>query len=76
LLAFVKIFANDEFSAIYCEREWRSTNPFRFTIDDVAMIVLPGVVENRRYFDEFVSGSSEGVPRSIPIVPWEDLIEH
>lgn len=76
LLAFVKTFANDEFSTIYCEREWRSTNPFGFTVDDVAMIVLPKAVENRRYFDEFVSGSSEGLPRSIPIVPWEDLIEH
>lgn len=75
-LAFVKSFGSDEFSTIYCEREWRSTKPFSFSESDVAMVVLPK--RNAGYFSDFVSRRAKrlGVPRSIPVVPWEDLIEH
>jgi hypothetical protein len=77
-LAFVKTFASDQFSTIYCEREWRSTKPFPFTLSDVAMVVLPKTGGDKCLFDEFVSHASVTLrlPRSIPIVPWEDLIEH
>jgi hypothetical protein len=76
-LAFVKTFASDQLSTIYCEREWRSTKPFSFTLSDVAMIVLPKAGNDKCYFDEFVSHAKvTRLPRSIPIVPWEDLIEH
>ncbi len=39
--AFLKTFREDEFSTIYCEREWRSISAFNFDCDDIAMIVLP-----------------------------------
>ncbi|MEO8593484.1 MAG: abortive infection system antitoxin AbiGi family protein [Candidatus Solibacter sp.] len=76
-LAFIKTFDQQEFSTIYCEREWRATAEFKFTLDDVAMIVLPksGDVS---YFDTFVSETARKIKlrRSIPIIPWEDLVEH
>lgn len=76
-LAFVKTFDNEEFSSIYCEREWRSTKSFAFTVDDLAMIVLPKGGSGTHYFNEFVDrGRSLKLPRSIPVVPWEDLVEH
>ena len=77
-LAFVKTFGRSEFSTIYCEREWRSTKPFSFSEDDVAMIVLPKRSARGPYFENFVSRKARrlGVPRSIPVVPWEDLVEH
>jgi len=40
-LGFSKTFRDDQFGTIYCEREWRSIRPYQFTLDDVAMIVLP-----------------------------------
>jgi hypothetical protein len=77
-LAFIKTFGPTEFSTIYCEREWRSTEPFPFSAGDVAMIVLPKGNARESYFEDFVSKKTRtlGVPRSIPVVPWEDLIEH
>jgi hypothetical protein len=40
-LAYTKRFQESEFGTIYTEREWRSTKPFQFGYDDIAMIVLP-----------------------------------
>jgi len=76
-LAFVKTFARTDFSTIYCEREWRSTEPFSFSLDDVAMIVLPKSGAGS-YFNQFLSKEVRNLKllRSIPVVPWEDLIEH
>jgi hypothetical protein len=75
--SFIKTFEVDEFYSIYCEREWRSVCPFSFTFDDVAMIVLPHRAEGRTYFSPFVDGRAKtlAVPRAIPIVPWETLLE-
>jgi hypothetical protein len=77
-LAFVKTFDQEEFSTIYCEREWRSTMQFTFTVDDVAMIVLPKEKASVAYFNQFVTRDARKlrIPRSTPVVPWEDLIEH
>jgi len=76
-LAFVKTFDNEEFSSIYCEREWRSTKAFSFDVEDLAMIVLPKGGTGTHYFNEFVDRARTlKLPRSIPVVPWEDLIEH
>jgi hypothetical protein len=77
-LAFVKTFNQREFSTIYCEREWRSTKPFPFTTNDVAMIVLPKIGSETSYFNLFVGEEPVRLnfPRSIPVVPWEDLVEH
>jgi hypothetical protein len=76
-LAFIKTFDEQEFSTIYCEREWRSTAEFPFSLEDVAMIVLPrtgGAQYFKRFIEEVVP--EVGLPRSVPVVPWEDLIEH
>jgi Putative abortive phage resistance protein AbiGi, antitoxin len=76
-LAFIKTFHEKEFSTIYCEREWRSTSDFSFALEDVAMIVVPKTGEPqlfRRFVEEVVPQIK--LPRSIPVVPWEDLIEH
>lgn len=74
-LAFVKTFSQSEFSTVYCEREWRSTQEFVFDLDDVAMIVLPRLGDPS-FFNTFLKEKRPRLPRSIPIVPWEDLIEH
>lgn len=71
LVSFVKSFTIEEFSSIYCEREWRALNRFDFTHSDIAMIVLP---QKGGYYDDLIS--SKKLPDYIPIVPWEDLIEH
>jgi hypothetical protein len=76
-LAFVKTFDRHEFSTIYCEREWRAVSTLKFSYADVAMIVLPRKVRNTSYYEKFVSQGSERLrlPRSIPVVPWEDIVE-
>ncbi len=78
LLAFVKTFRSQEMDAIYCEREWRSVKEFNFTADDIAMVVLPKALAGHNYFSEFcsIAPRSLRLPRTIPLVPWEDLIEH
>lgn len=73
-LAYIKTFDEAEFDSIYCEREWRSISNFNFTIDDVAMIVLPKKQDGRNFYEEFCSAAS--LPRSVTIACWEDLIEH
>lgn len=70
-VAFVKTFDISEFNSIYCEREWRSLTPFKFSWDDIAMIILP---RNDSFYDKLIS--SNIVPAGIPILPWEDLVEH
>lgn len=78
-LAFVKTFNQREFSTIYCEREWRCTRQFPFGLNDIAMIVLPlKTINEISYFNQFVTEGARrlNVGRSIPVVPWEDLIEH
>jgi len=75
--AFIKTFDKAEFSSVYCEREWRSTRQFPFEMNDLAMIVLPRRGKGKSYFDDFVKRRRTlTLPRSIPVVPWEDLIEH
>jgi abortive phage resistance protein AbiGi (putative antitoxin) len=76
-LAFIKTFDEREFSTIYCEREWRSTADFSFALEDVAMIVLPKTGD-AQLFQRFVNEVIPEIklPRSVPVVPWEDLIEH
>ena len=77
-LAFVKTFDDSEFGSIYTEREWRSTEPFPFDYEDLAMIVLPKKVGANKYYEEFLNEEIEkiGIPKEIPVVPWEDLVEH
>lgn len=77
-LAFVKTFSVREFSTIYCEREWRSVKAFSFTMDDVAMIVVPRQISSRQYFAEFVRKivPQLQIPPTVPVLPWEDLVEH
>ncbi|NQT24242.1 hypothetical protein HQ585_02695 [candidate division KSB1 bacterium] len=80
ILSFIKTIKENELESIYCEREWRSTQDFRFTCDDVAMIVLPKKMDddNTPYFDKFIEEEIDrlSIPRKIPIIAWEDLIEH
>ncbi len=78
LVAFVKSFEQSEFSTVYCEREWRSTKQYNFEIDDLAMNVLQKAVGNNKYYKNFVEKVAPGLklPRRIPIVPWDDLVEH
>lgn len=74
-LAFVKTFKQKEFSTIYCEREWRSIKDFPFDLEDIAMIVVPKTEDLfKRFIEEIVP--KVHLPRSVPVVPWEDLIEH
>jgi hypothetical protein len=81
-LAFVKTFDHHEFETIYCEREWRAVDPFRFDYGAVAMIVLPRKADGRDFFTDFLvsyvstAAGSLGIPSRVPVVPWEDLVEH
>ena len=77
-LAYVKTFRREEFGTIYCEREWRSVETFRFQPGALAMVVVPKRVGKTKYFDRLVGKSHRvrGLSRSVPIVPWEDLVEH
>ena len=76
-LGMVKTFTSDEFGTIYCEREWRSLEAFKFNYEDIAMIVLPRKVGVNEYFQPFCKKASLvlRLPSTIP-VPWEDLVEH
>ncbi len=74
IIAFIKTFNINEFDTIYTEREWRSTQPFNFTFADVPMVVAP---REGGFFDRLIDGvDSLGLPRSVSIVAWEDLVEH
>ena len=77
-VAFVKTFQENEFSTIYCEREWRALKSYEFSYEDLAMIVLPRRVGRTTYFEDFIRTSAPRLklPRSVPIVPWEDFVEH
>jgi hypothetical protein len=77
-LAYVKTFNEDEFSTIYPEREWRSVDHFSFKTSDVAMVVLPKQGGDESFFRRFLSeATASGIHQEgIPVVPWEDLIEH
>jgi hypothetical protein len=68
-IAYTKTFSNEEFGSIYCEREWRSIQPYHFEEREIAMIVLP---RETGHYQKFLS---ENLLPGIPIVPWEDLIE-
>ena len=78
ILAFIKTFDEDEFGSVYCEREWRSVESYRFDFDEIAMVVVPKNVGKRKYFQRLIARDAASIklPRSIPIVPWEDLVEH
>lgn len=72
--SFVKTFDEYEFSSIYTEREWRSVTQFNFEYADVSMIVLP---RKGGHFARFVAESeSIGIPKTLSVVAWEDLVEH
>lgn len=73
-LAFIKTFDENEFDSIYCEREWRSTNKFKFNVEDIAIIVLPKEQEGFRFYEDFLAKTD--LPRTVTIAIWEDLIEH
>ena len=77
LLAFVKSFELNEFGTIYCEREWRSIQPFKFDYSDISMIVLPRYTYSGDQYDDFVEEARRlKVPLNISIVAWDDLVEH
>ncbi|MGV7930658.1 MAG: abortive infection system antitoxin AbiGi family protein [Spirochaetota bacterium] len=78
IISFIKTINKNEFDTIYCEREWRSTDSFKFNFNDVAFIVMPkSYFINESFNDSIIKISEElSIPRYLPIVPWEDLIEH
>jgi len=71
ILSYVKVFSKNELESVYCEREWRSTNDYHFSFDDIALITLP---KEKGLFNQFIT--EVDIPRRIPIIPWEDLIEN
>jgi hypothetical protein len=77
--SFIKTLKDeDDFDSIFCEREWRNNVSLDFTYNDIAMIVLPHRGQDGNdYFSRFLEKASDlGIPRKVPIVSWEDLIEH
>lgn len=78
VISFIKTISIDEFETVYCEREWRSTESFKFNFKDIAFIIIPkSFFQINEYNLKIDTLSNElNIPRSIPIVPWEDLVEH
>lgn len=78
IIAFVKSFKPDQIDSIYCEREWRSTKPFKFVHDDLSMVAVPRHgTDGTDYFARLTDeAESLGLPKTVPIVPWEDLVEN
>jgi hypothetical protein len=76
-LAYIKTFNPDQFNSVYCEREWRSTTPFRFQYGDISTIVVPRNIGTGDHYERFIEqAESDGLPRSVSVMAWEDLIEH
>lgn len=74
ILAFIKTLNHKELNTIYCEREWRSIKEYRFSNKDVVMVVLPKKGSLKNYYNDFIKIST--LPRKIPIICWEDMIEY
>jgi hypothetical protein len=75
--ACIKTYTKSELHTVYCEREWRSTVPFKFGYEDISMIVVPRNANGDEQYANFVAEAQLlGIPRSVPIVAWEDLVEH
>jgi hypothetical protein len=73
----VKTFTQEEFETIYCEREWRSITPFKFDYSDISMIVVPRNVDSGNHFERLIAEAPKiGLPPTVSIVAWEDLVEH
>ena len=50
-----------------------------FDVSDLAMVVLPkSSNESVSYFDQFLTTAPKqlGLPPTVPVVPWEDLLEN
>lgn len=73
-LAFVKTFTSDELDSIYCEREWRSLKSFKFDYSDIAMLILPKETKEGSYVDRILKEMK--IPRTVPVISWEDIVEH
>ncbi|MED5524975.1 MAG: abortive infection system antitoxin AbiGi family protein [Pseudomonadota bacterium] len=73
-MAYIKTFDTSEFDSIYCEREWRSTKSFKFSLEDIAIIVLPKHQSKTNYYQKFIKEMD--LPRGLTIASWEDLVEH
>lgn len=71
VLSSVKTFTSSEFDSIYTEREWRLMSDYNFSFEDVSMIILP------KEDGIYTKGIEElKLPRTIPIIPWEEVIEN
>lgn len=73
-MAYIKTFDTSEFDSIYCEREWRSTNNFKFKLEDIAMIIVPRKQGGTNFYKKFLKEMN--LPRDLVVACWEDLIEH
>jgi hypothetical protein len=77
LLAFVKTFGPREYHTIYSEREWRSVDAYKFAPSEIAMIVVPRRERGKSYFAQLTEHLRDELqlPNSVPVIPWEDLVE-
>jgi hypothetical protein len=73
-MAFIKTFAEEEFKTIFHEREWRSTSTFKFEYDQLALVIASKAIGGHDYFSDLCRNLRQSLPRSVPIVPWEDLL--
>ena len=74
-LAFVKTFEKKEFTTIYCEREWRSIQPFKFNLDDIFTIVLPRDSGDGGHFERFIKErASITIPPTVYVSAWDELV--
>lgn len=73
-IAYIKTFDTSEFDSIYCEREWRSTSNFNFSIEDIAIVILPRDQDGINFYENFLKEVK--LPRTTTIGCWEDLVEH
>lgn len=73
-MAFIKTFGEEEFKTIFHEREWRSTSTYRFDYDQLALVIASKEAGDHNYFSDLCKTMRQTLPRSVPIVPWEDVL--
>ena len=91
-LAFIKTFSDEESGTVYCEREWRAVDKrvekdiqvfkddkdgFFFKPEDLCFLVCPRTYAITRLVPR-IRGSKDlaQMYAHVPVVPFEDLVEH
>jgi hypothetical protein len=74
-ISYIKTITYEELDTIYCEREWRSIQKYYIRRKDIAFIVIPKYFVQKEKLNIESFTRSLHIQRSVPIIPWEDIVE-